>query len=1399
MVWIRKKSRFGHSWRKNVLALFLCAAMLTGCVPIPVSATDMQERRFQDIVNFISITLHENADGRPGDPIRENALIGRDSQMILWYTYEIAHEKIREIEAGIRYELEITRHLVLPELQDGRALTIDTGQEEAQVEFARLYADGKKAWIEFAAGSDGMQTVLSEYEELTGAYFYLDCGRALAPPEGEPPLEQECNRYAMKFENGQELVFGYAENEPVWSKAKLEKNGSVQNKTITWTVAYTPWQNPKAEDGLSTDTPFELRDTIDFTKHRFVQDSAKADGMPLTVYTNRADLQQQEEAYVLVEMSEDGNQLLSFGGTKFAAGEATGQNPAKPLQITYETEIVDALLLPGDSSASKIQNQAVLYAQKEDGFHALDIKAGKIITVPKPKWVEKSGKTTRHQDGTGSETDWTVTFFPNGFSFENENDLTLCDSLPAGSTLVEESVKVNQAQAAVRTDVQEQEFRISGIMTSPEQPVTITYKTVVPEEMYDSGTGLGDNRAWFTFRYNEQDYRTPEVKTPVDSGGGSQSSGTATLVKSSHGYQASDRSIAWTAVVNPHRSNFKKGTFVDDLKSAGKDCGILGHTGGMELKGGTDAVVVRIDGREPENDELVKLKYEDDKLIVAVGNIGRRTITLDYTTKISDPCVFAANTEKVTFTNTIVSEDMIIGDSEKERSAQASAKTDVSATVLKKKEPVYHYADGSMVWTVEVNASGLEMEDVELTDFLPEGLHYRTDSVTIAPIVSPAAVEVSEDRNLKIVLGKVNGKTTVTFVTDADPEIFNNDSAQVKITNTIAMTGSADGVEFQEVSHTVSKSFTNHGLVKNSKPEPDKELISYEVLINPYGLKLEKDATLIDTLDKRLQPDMDTLRLYQAQVSGTSADAAQKPVYRKTGEGQMLKADAYDPENNSFRVRLPVEEHDTGAYVLTYTADIIRMEKGSYGNSIRFQGSSVLLGGSKNNSASIAGGGGGGGGGVAARKARITVTKKDSETKQPLEGAVFTLYYWNSEKQERELAAAQAVTDKTGTAVFQVKPHTDYELEETRGIPGYDSTTEWTELPAEAVLADNGMIRITSGAAASKIRLEMTNKMEADKEPGDGTDGEGEDTDDNGNNSGSGDTDGEGDNSGSGGTEDNGNNSGSGDTDGEGDNSGSGGTEGNDDNSGSGGTEDNGNNSGSGGTENNGNNSASGSAEGNGDDSTLGGTQPGGLEDDVGSSKPGDAKDDYAGPGSGVADSNHTDGDDGDNAGADGSGELTSETEDSGSGRDSDPGDDPGADNGSMEGDRKDALNTDNDRTQVDSGSGTGSGDSGSPGGTTDSGDNNGRDSDDSDSEGLTGDRTGGDMGDYLGTENDGTNQSDIAGNRKNDEKERYADSDIPKTGNAIPLLLWSFLLTGAVLIVMTCYRFRMAVKHENQ
>lgn len=83
-------------------------------------------------------------------------------------------------------------------------------------------------------------------------------------PDTERPIEGHDNLYAMKFENtDQELLFGYAENKPVTAKARISKSGSLTDKTITWTVGYTSWQNPAENDGVTLDTAFELRDTID--------------------------------------------------------------------------------------------------------------------------------------------------------------------------------------------------------------------------------------------------------------------------------------------------------------------------------------------------------------------------------------------------------------------------------------------------------------------------------------------------------------------------------------------------------------------------------------------------------------------------------------------------------------------------------------------------------------------------------------------------------------------------------------------------------------------------------------------------------------------------------------------------------------------------------------------------------------------------------------------------------------------------------------------------------------------------------------------------------------------------------------------------------------------------------
>ncbi len=607
---------------------------------------------------------------------------------------------------------------------------------------------------------------------------------------------------------------------------------------------------------------------------------------------------------------------------------------------------------------------------------------------------------------------------------------------------MEDSVKVNGAEVT-KTAGTNNDFTISPITTN-NQPVTITYRTHAPEDMYDSGTSLGSNIAWFTFQYGGQEYTTPQAKKDIGSGDGSGTPGTATLVKTNKGYNAATRTIEWTVTINPHKANLKSGTFTDDLGAVGPRCA-AGHTSGLELVGGTSDITVLLDGAAPDPN-LVQLEYDNQQITVKVGNVGAKTITLTYTTKVCDPCIFANNTARTAFKNTISTSDMLIGSQATTgRTASANSTANVSATVLTKKAPVYDYASGTMKWTVEVDAAGLSMADVVLTDDLPAGLTYVEDSLATDPAITDASASATGQK-LTINLGTVTEKTIITFDTKVDPETlgFSGDKP-VTVANTIHMNGSADGVEFAEVSHSVQQNFSNHGLVKSSKVDNGQELIQYEVLINPFGLALPGNPSLEDMLDKRLQLDTDTLLFYKATLTGTTAsNKDQKPGYAKAGTGEPLKVASFDPNTNRFTVQLPIDADSRDAYVLTYTADIIDHQAGGYSNSVRFDGGSVLLGGNKNNSAAVSGGGGGG---IAARKAVITIAKADSENQTPLEGVSFTLYQWDSDSNTRGLPFAQGKTDAQGKLSFKVKPNAVYELVETESVPGYGSAFGWNDLP----------------------------------------------------------------------------------------------------------------------------------------------------------------------------------------------------------------------------------------------------------------------------------------------------------------------------------------------------------------
>lgn len=199
--WILRKRKAQRRSGRRLLAFLLCLSLLSGFLPALAKAAENGER-LAGIVKFQSITLHYAAEnGQPeGAAIQDNILIEKERLLILRYAYEITEEQCSHIKADTPYYLEVSPHLILPDLgSQGSALTMET--EDGPRKFGAIFADGSRAWVVFEGQKDGSGTVLSEYGERKDAFFYLNCSRAGAPPKDEVPIDGTTNLYAMKFED----------------------------------------------------------------------------------------------------------------------------------------------------------------------------------------------------------------------------------------------------------------------------------------------------------------------------------------------------------------------------------------------------------------------------------------------------------------------------------------------------------------------------------------------------------------------------------------------------------------------------------------------------------------------------------------------------------------------------------------------------------------------------------------------------------------------------------------------------------------------------------------------------------------------------------------------------------------------------------------------------------------------------------------------------------------------------------------------------------------------------------------------------------------------------------------------------------------------------------------------
>ena len=370
----------------------------------------------------------------------------------------------------------------------------------------------------------------------------------------------------------------------------------------------------------------------------------------------------------------------------------------------------------------------------------------------------------------------------------------------------------------------------------------------------------------------------------------------------------------------------------------------------------------------------------------------------------------------------------------------------------------------------------MPLSNLVLTDTLADGLTYVDGSLQVNGATPTTAITATQNGQLLTIgLGDISAKTTVSFRTSIDPNKLGFDKGNnVSLSNSIEMTGKAFEEEFKPVSSTVKQTISNHGLDKSGKLNKEDEQIAYTVTINPFHIPLS-NASVTDTLPKGLRLDPDTVKLYQAALSGsTGKDGKGAPTATKGAEvteGWSFTTNAAD---NSFTVKLP---DGNDAYVLTYAADILDMTKNqNYSNKIVFStsGDTATMGGEKQNSVTA----GGGGGGVASQKKGSLTLTKQGENGTALSGVTFTLYLWDKDNNRRDMAFSQDVTDSDGKITFKaLKLNKSYELVETTPA-GYQAGYKLVgTMPAGVTKNADGNLVLTHTATAKQIALTLKNEL----------------------------------------------------------------------------------------------------------------------------------------------------------------------------------------------------------------------------------------------------------------------------------------------------------------------------------
>jgi uncharacterized surface anchored protein len=685
------------------------------------------------------------------------------------------------------------------------------------------------------------------------------------------------------------------------------------------------------------------------------------------------------------------------GKYTFSLGNVTGVT-----SFTYKTTPT-AGAFGAEGSTNTLTNIADLFIGPVKGDPVKTANASVTVTTD---WIRKSG-VLRTAEGTDF-VDWTITLNNNNRTIPAGSTIT--DTLPQYLLLDGSTVKRNAALPSTFGD----SFIING------QNFTYTFNAagsdVTGQQVISFTTSLDPDY------YKQQDTtgfaNTGTLNIGVN--GYAATSGTvgvptSLLAKSGDGYDSSTQLITWKMEVNNNGQTIGDATITDTF---GANQVFWFPFGIIRVNSGGSIVSLTNIADGGSFTASNQYYYNSTLARIYLGNLtGIDNPTLRFQTKVTNPVDYANNkttnySNMATLVGTGITDSTSTGTQQVQSLVLAKAKATGAGTD-------YNYTTHVLSWKITVNQNEMNMPNAVITDNIPTGQAYVTDSLLIDGSEPGPGVLNIAGNILTITLGDISTEKVLTFKTVVtDMSVFLSNKGNVHFINNANLSSGITGAP--EVNVTATQTVNNRALSKDILTDyiPANAYIEWEVFINSNQAPM-LSAFLSDVLQSGLELNVGSVELYLWNQASNGAMTI----------GNILLPGSYSFEYNYdtriFRVNLP---DGAQGYYLKFKTDVTA--PGQYSNNITLSGESNV---SDSVSSSVTISGSDFEAGASGTNGSITILKVDVNGNPITTGAVFELLdsLHNLKKTLTTGVDGKAIFDKLKFRTYYIRektPPTGYQL-----------------------------------------------------------------------------------------------------------------------------------------------------------------------------------------------------------------------------------------------------------------------------------------------------------------------------------------------------------------------------------